>query len=75
MLLLVVLRIFWISSLLVIGLLVGNFYGLIMGVILVGLIFVVLFIGMDVDKIDWFVSVVGGIVGSLVVEKMRLCEE
>lgn len=70
MLLLVVLRIFWISSLLVIGLLVGNFYGLIMGVILVGLIFVVLFIGMDVDKIDWFVSVVGGIVGSLVVEKM-----
>lgn len=75
MLLLVVLRIFWISSLLVIGLLVGNFYGLIMGVILVGLIFVVLFIGMDVDKIDWFVSVVGGIVGSLVVEKMWLCEE
>ena len=73
--LLVALRIPWTSSLPAIGLLVGNFYGSTMGVTLVGLISVVLPIGMDVDKIDWFASAVGGLVGSWVAEKMRSREE
>ncbi|MGD1700524.1 HD family phosphohydrolase [Dapis sp. BLCC M229] len=73
--LMVALRVPWSSSLPAIGLLVGNFYGSTMGVTLVGLISVVLPIGMDVDKIDWFASAAGGIVGSLVAEKMRSREE
>ena len=73
--LLVALRVPWSSSLPAIGLLVGNFYGSTMGVTLVTLISVVLPIGMDVGKIDWFASVAAGIVGSLVAEKMRSREE
>ncbi|MGD1807548.1 HD family phosphohydrolase [Dapis sp. BLCC M126] len=73
--LLVALRVPWSSSLPAIGLLVGNFYGSTMGVTVVGLISVILPIGMDVDKIDWFASAAGGIVGSLVAEKMRSREE
>ncbi len=73
--LLVALRLPWSSSLPAIGLLVGNFYGSTMGVTVVGLISVILPIGMDVDKIDWFASAAGGIVGSLVAEKMRSREE
>ncbi|MEM1172137.1 MAG: HDIG domain-containing metalloprotein [Cyanobacteria bacterium P01_H01_bin.35] len=73
--LLVALRVPWSSSLPAIGLLVGNFYGSTMGVTVVGLISAVLPIGMDVDKIDWFASAAGGIVGSLVAEKMRSREE
>ncbi|MEB3341619.1 HDIG domain-containing metalloprotein [Okeania sp.] len=65
----------WNSSLPAVGLLVGNFYGSTMGVTLVGLISVVLPIGMDVDGIDWFASAAGGIVGSLVAQKMRSREE
>ncbi|NEO57172.1 MAG: HDIG domain-containing protein [Okeania sp. SIO3B5] len=72
--LLITLRIPW-SSLPAIGLLVGTFYGSTMGVTVVGLISVVLPIGMDVDKIDWFASAAGGIVGSLIAEKMRSREE
>ena len=68
------LRVPW-SSLPAIGLLVGNFYGATMGVTVVGLISVVLPIGMDIDKIDWLASAIGGIVGSLVAEKMRSREE
>ncbi|MGD1715870.1 HD family phosphohydrolase [Dapis sp. BLCC M172] len=73
--LLVSLKVPWSSSLPAIGLLVGNFYGSTMGVTVVGLISVILPIGMDVDKIDWFASAAGGIVGSLVAEKMRSREE
>ena len=73
--LLVALRVPWSSSLPAIGLLAGNFYGSTIGVTLVGLISVVLPIGMDVDKIDWFASAVGGLVGSWVAEKMRSREE
>ena len=65
----------WSISLPAIGLLVGSFYGSTMGVTLVGLISVIVTIGMDIDKIDWFASAAGGIVGSLVVEKMRSREE
>ncbi|GFZ95992.1 HD family phosphohydrolase [Okeania sp. KiyG1] len=63
------------SSLPAIGLLVGTFYGSTMGVTVVGLISVILPIGMDVDKIDWFASAAGGIVGSVIAEKMRSREE
>jgi len=73
--LLVALRVPWSSSLPAIGLLVGNFYGSTVGVTLVTLISVVLPIGMDVGKIDWFASAAAGIVGSLVAEKMRSREE
>ncbi|WP_293164548.1 HD family phosphohydrolase [Okeania sp. SIO2C9] len=72
--LLITLRIPW-SSLPAIGLLVGTFYGSTMGVTVVGLISVILPIGMDVDKIDWFASAAGGIVGSVIAEKMRSREE
>ncbi|MCL2933734.1 MAG: HDIG domain-containing protein [Trichodesmium sp. MAG_R03] len=65
----------WSISLPAIGLLVGSFYGSTMGVTLMGLISVVVTIGMDVDKIDWCASAAGGIIGSLVVEKMRSREE
>ncbi|NEP88722.1 MAG: HDIG domain-containing protein [Okeania sp. SIO2C2] len=63
------------SSLPAIGLLVGTFYGSTMGVTVVGLISVILPIGMDVDKIDWFASAAGAIVGSVIAEKMRSREE
>ncbi|MGB3514724.1 MAG: HDIG domain-containing metalloprotein [Microcoleaceae cyanobacterium] len=63
------------TSLPAIGLLIGNFYGRAMGVTVVGLLSVVLPIGMDVDKIDWLASAAGGIVGSVVAEKMRSREE
>ena len=72
--LLITLRVPW-SSLPAIGLLVGTFYGSTMGVTVVGLISVILPIGMDVDKIDWFASAAGGIVGTLIAEKMRSREE
>lgn len=72
--LLMTLRVPW-SSLPAIGLLVGNFYGSTMGVTLVGLISVILPIGMDIDKIDWFASAAGGIVGTVIAEKMRSREE
>ena len=72
--LLVALGVPW-SSLPAIGLLVGNFYGSAMGVTVVGLLSLVLPIGMDVDKIDWVASAAGGIVGSVVAEKMRSREE
>ncbi|NEN89619.1 MAG: HDIG domain-containing protein [Okeania sp. SIO3H1] len=72
--LLITLRVPW-SSLPAIGLLVGTFYGSTMGVTVVGLISAILPIGMDVDKIDWFASAAGGIVGSLIAEKMRSREE
>ncbi|MGK7920176.1 MAG: HD family phosphohydrolase [Trichodesmium sp.] len=72
--LLVTLRVPWLSFP-AIGLLIGNFYGSIMGVTVVGLISVLLPIGMDVDKIDCFASAVGGIFGSLVAERMRSREE
>lgn len=72
--LLVTLRVPWLT-LPAIGLLIGNFYGSIMGVTVVGLISVLLPIGMDVDKIDCLASAAGGIVGSLVAERMRSREE
>ncbi|NEP07840.1 MAG: HDIG domain-containing protein, partial [Okeania sp. SIO4D6] len=72
--LLIALKVPW-SSLPAIGLLVGTFYGSTMGVTVVGLISVILPIGMDVDKIDWFASAAGGIVGSVIAEKMRSREE
>ncbi|NES78447.1 MULTISPECIES: HD family phosphohydrolase [unclassified Okeania] len=72
--LLIALKVPW-SSLPAIGLLVGTFYGSTMGVTVVGLISVILPIGMDVDKIDWFASAAGAIVGSVIAEKMRSREE
>ncbi|NEP78519.1 MAG: HDIG domain-containing protein [Okeania sp. SIO3B3] len=72
--LLITLRVPW-SSLPAIGLLVGTFYGSTMGVTVVGLMSVILPIGMDVDKIDWFASAAGGLVGSVIAEKMRSREE
>lgn len=63
------------SSLPVIGLLVGSFYGSALGITVIGLLTVVLPIGMEVAPISLIAGTVGSLVGAIMAERLRSREE
>jgi cyclic-di-AMP phosphodiesterase PgpH len=63
------------TSLPLIGLLVGSFYGSALGVTVIGLLSVLLPIGMEVAPINLIAGVAGSLVGALMAEKLRSREE
>lgn len=63
------------TSLPVIGLLVGSFYGSALGVTLVGLLSVILPVGMEISWSALIASTAGGIVGGLIAVRLRSREE
>ncbi|MBW4514445.1 MAG: HDIG domain-containing protein [Timaviella obliquedivisa GSE-PSE-MK23-08B] len=63
------------TSLPVIGLLVGSFYGSALGITVIGLLTVILPIGMEIAPINLVAGAVGSLVGAIMAEKLRSREE
>ena len=63
------------TSLPVIGLLVGSFYGSALGITVIGLLTVILPIGMEIAPTNLIAGAVGSLVGAIMAEKLRSREE
>ncbi len=63
------------TSLPAIGLLIGSFYGSIVGITVVGLLSLILPLGMQISGGDLMYSAFGGLVGALVASRLRSREE
>ncbi|OLP19676.1 hypothetical protein BST81_03800 [Leptolyngbya sp. 'hensonii'] len=63
------------TSLPLVGLLSGSFYGSALGLAIVGLLSVTLAVGMDIGSTYLIATVVGGLVGALVAGRLRSREE
>jgi len=63
------------TSLPVIGLLVGSFYGSALGITVIGLLTAILPIGMEIAPTNLIAGAVGSLVGAIMAEKLRSREE
>lgn len=63
------------TSLPVIGLLVGSFYGSALGITVIGLLTIILPIGMEIAPTNLIAGAVGSLVGAMMAEKLRSREE
>ncbi|NJR39241.1 MAG: HDIG domain-containing protein [Leptolyngbyaceae cyanobacterium CSU_1_4] len=63
------------TSLPVIGLLVGSFYGSALGITVIGLLTIILPIGMEIAPTNLIAGALGSLVGAIMAEKLRSREE